>query len=64
MVEPSAAARQVAFQILSAHPECLRDDVSMNDLIDRIAMALDNSRHASAQVSTPTEAHSETPTIR
>ena len=39
--EPSAAARVIAFKILTRHPDVLQDDVSMNDLIDDIASAID-----------------------
>lgn len=38
--EPSREARQTAFKILSKHPDCLRDDVVLNDLIDDIALAI------------------------
>jgi hypothetical protein len=40
--EPTPAARAIAFKILRKHPECLRDDVVMNDLIDDIAAAIDS----------------------
>jgi hypothetical protein len=33
-------ARQIAFSILTHHPDCLRDDVSLNDLIEEIAQAI------------------------
>jgi hypothetical protein len=33
-------ARQIAFTILIRHPDCLRDDVSLNDLIEEIAQAI------------------------
>jgi hypothetical protein len=39
--EPSASARQIAFSILTRHPDCVQDDVSLNDLIDDIAAAID-----------------------
>ena len=35
-----AEARQIAFLILTHHPDCLRDDVSLNDLIEEIARAI------------------------
>lgn len=35
--EPSAATRQRAFGILQRHPDCLRDDVMLNELIEDIA---------------------------
>ena len=41
MAEPSTEARQEAFNILARHPDCIRDDVVMNDLIDDIAQSLD-----------------------
>ena len=34
------AARLVAFKILVNHPDCLRDDVSLNELIEDIATAI------------------------
>jgi hypothetical protein len=39
--EPSKAARATAFQILTNHPDCLRDDTVLNGLIDDIAAAVD-----------------------
>jgi hypothetical protein len=33
-------AKRVAFGILTRHPDCLQDDVSLNDLIDDIANAI------------------------
>lgn len=42
--EPSTWARQVAFNLLTRHPDCLRDDTVMNDLIDDIAERLDDAR--------------------
>lgn len=47
--EPSTAARQEAFNILTRHPPCLRDDVSLSDLIDDIATAIDKARHSGEQ---------------
>ena len=44
MPEPTTWARQQAFSILTRHPDCLKDDVSMNDLIDDIAERLDDAR--------------------
>ena len=41
MSELSAEARQEAFNILSRHSDCIRDDVVMNELIDDIAQSLD-----------------------
>lgn len=41
MAEPTAKARVKAFEILRRHPECLRDDTVMDDLIDEIARAID-----------------------
>ena len=35
-----ADGRLTAFKILRRHPDCLKDDVSMNDLIDEIAEAI------------------------
>ena len=43
-IEPSAFARATAFNILTRHPECLRDDVTLNDLMDDIAIAIDRGR--------------------
>lgn len=40
-VEPSTKSRHIAFQILTRHGDCLIDDVSLNDLIDDIAKAID-----------------------
>jgi hypothetical protein len=42
--EPSTWARQVAFNLLTRHPDCLRDDVVMNEFIDDIADRLDDAR--------------------
>lgn len=39
---PTEAARHAAFSILQRHPDCLRDDVVLNDLIDDIATAIDH----------------------
>lgn len=39
--EPSAGSRQEAFAILTQHGDVLQDDVSLNDLIDDIAAAID-----------------------
>lgn len=39
--EPTAASRQTAFGIVTRHGECFHDDVSLNDLIDEIATAID-----------------------
>lgn len=36
-------ARAIAFRILQRHPDCLRDDVVMNDLIEDIASAISPS---------------------
>ncbi len=36
-------ARNTAFQILIRHPDCLRDDVSLNGLIEDIAAAIEGS---------------------
>ena len=38
--EPSSKARVKAFSILRSHPECLRDNAVMNELIDDIARAI------------------------
>ena len=42
--EPTAASRQIAFVILTQHGDCLLDDVSLNDLIDDIAAAIDAAK--------------------
>lgn len=38
--DPIGQARQIAFSILTKHPDCLRDDVSLSNLIDDIAAAI------------------------
>lgn len=38
--------RQIAFNILTRHPDCIRDDVSLNDLIEDIAAAITEARGA------------------
>lgn len=42
--EPTTWARHQAFNILTRHGDVLRDDVSMNELIDDIAARLDDAR--------------------
>lgn len=42
--DPTTWARHQAFNILTRHPDCLRDDVVMDDLIDDIAARLDDAR--------------------
>lgn len=44
MSEPTTWARLQAFEILTRHPDCLRDDAVMNGLIDDIADRLDDAR--------------------
>lgn len=41
--EPSSYARAKAFNALTKHPDCLKDDTVMNDLIDEIASAIDQA---------------------
>lgn len=43
MTEPTEASRQTAFSLLLRHPDVLQDDVSLNDLIDDIATAIDRA---------------------
>lgn len=40
MTPTQAQNRQTAFAILTKHPNCLRDDVPLDDLIEDIAAAL------------------------
>lgn len=47
--EPSAWARAKAFNALTRHSDCLKDDTVMNDLIDEIATALDEAKVFGAQ---------------
>ncbi len=44
MEEPTTASRQAAFHILQDHSDCLKDDVSLNALIDAIAEEIDAAR--------------------
>ena len=40
VAEKLAQARLVAFHILTKHPDCLRDDVPLNELVEDIAVAI------------------------
>jgi hypothetical protein len=42
--EPTTGSRQTAFNILKRHGDCFADDVSLNDLLDDIAAAIDAAR--------------------
>lgn len=37
-------SRTIAFQILTRHPDCLRDDVSLSGLIEDVAAAIELPR--------------------